>query len=320
MPAYAADPSQNRIRMVSSTKSEELFNDIAINLLNGRSRFVSLDHMVKILKDYEIVEICSDDIAPARDIILREVAFRMLKHHYLPRVGDKIKVYKQGQEFTEEATPKGYIGLETSIYLPVEVATIKDENQIKTIYWNNLVMQISSVIEKLWLKRVGYKTQEATGLKNEEAIIEAALLLRKRYISGEDISDYLDKQALSGKIVMAAEGRIDLWQKEGVVDRKGVPLLAEIIIQYVVLSNPNDAARLASEIKVLRGTRDLKDALRNRIVDSTETIKAYNPADYGAFAMLQSLFNDMSAYFSFLSGKRLEEADSKDVEMSRHSA
>lgn len=319
---YAADSEHFEIGEVSSKKSEQLFIEIAIGLLNGETRFVSLDNMIRILKDYEIVELQSEDIEPAKEIILKEVAFRMLKQHYLPRIGDKIKVYKSQKEFLRETgiRPAKTDRPGTVISLPLEIATIKDCQQLKTIHWRNLVAQISTVIEKLWLKRIGYEGQPPGNAAEERVLLEAVGLLRRKYIQGEDIAGRLKAASPAGHMVKAAEERIEQWLKEESIHKDDIPVLTELVIQYIIHSNPRKASYISRELKALRDISDLKAALRHRIISTAENIKSYNPADYGVLAMLQSLLNEISSRFSFFSNNKTDYPANINFKESRHSA
>lgn len=319
---YAGNSDYCEIREMSSKKSEQLFIEIAISLLNGKSRFVSLDNMVKILKDYKIVELQSKDIEPAEDIILKEVAFRMLKQHYLPRIGDKIKVYKCQRQFQKDAGIHyaGADSLETAIRLPLEVATVKDRDQLKTIQWTNLVMQISTVIEKLWLNRIGYTIHAPDDISKAKVLVEAAGLLRRKFIQGEEIKGLIKKGSPANKIVRVAEEKIESWLKEGIILEKDVPSLTEMMIQYIIHSNPRKVSYISRELQGLRDISSLKEELRHRIINTTENIKNYNPADYGVFAMLQSLLNEISSRFSLFSNNDTEYPPNIDFRESRHSA
>lgn len=319
---YAENSDYCEIGEMSSKRSEQLFIEIAINLLNGKSRFVSLDNMVRIIKDYNIVELQSREIEPAKEIILKEVAFRMLKQHYLPRIGDKIKVYKSQGQFQRDTGihPVGGDSFETAISLPLEIATIKDRDQLKAIHYTNLVMQISTVIEKLWLKRIGYATHPSSSIANEKTLLEAADLLRREFIQGEDIKDHLKKESDTNHIVKIAEQKLESWLREGVIHKKDVPPLTELIILYIIHTNPRKVTYISQELKDLRDIGSLKEALRHRIINTTENIKSYNPADYGAFAMLQSLLDEISTRFSLFSNNDTKQPTSIDFKESHHSA
>lgn len=318
----AADSERFEIGEISSKKSEQLFIEIAMGLLNGKTRFVSLDNMVRILKDYEIVELQSADIEPAKEIILREVAYRMLKQHYLPRIGDKIRVYKRQKEFLRETgiRPTNTNMLGTAINLPLEMAAIKDSQQLKTIHWKNLVTQISTVIEELWLNRIGYKSHAPGNVTEEKVLLEAVGLLRRKYIQGEDITGHLRLASPAGDMVKAAEEKIEGWLKEESIPKEDIPVLTELVIQYIIHSNPRKAAYISGELKGLRGVSDLKAALRHRIISTAENVKSYDPADYGVLAMLQSLLNEISSRFSFFSNDKTEYPANINFKESRHSA
>lgn len=319
---YAGNPDSHDISEMSSKKSEQLFIEIAIKLLNGKTRFVSLDNMVKILKDYNIVELQSKDIEPAEEIILKEVAFRMLKQHYLPRIGDKIKVYKYQQQFQRETgiRPGGGDSFETAIRLPLEIATVKDREQLKAIHWANLVMQISTVIEKLWLRRIGYAGYPSGHAADEKTLLEAAGLLRRKFIQGEDITDLLKEESDANRIVKITGQKIEGWQREGIIDKRDVPAVTELIIPYIIHTTPGKVSHISRELRDLRDIGSLKEALRHRIIITSENIKSYNPADYGVFAMLQSLLDEISASFSLFSNNDTTQPASIDFKESRHSA
>jgi len=321
---YADNAKHGKIREMSSRKNEQAFNKIAIDLVNGKSRYVSLDSMVGVLKSYQVVEFSSEDVKSAQDIIMKEVAFRMLKQHYLPRVGDKIRVYKLENEFSADTgVPNTYAGSHnTAIRLPLELATIQDEDKLQTIYWADLVMQISAVIERLWLKRISQLNPDRTDGRSENSLLDAAFYLRVKFLQQKESQDSLmieDRAAHA--IVRAAEERIEEWLNDGVVSQESLPAVAEMIIQYIILSGSVSPSEIASELKRLESVDSLKEALLGRINRVADSIKNYNPADYAVFAMLQSLVNEVSSYPGLtpvsVKDRPLNIIDSKK---SRHSA
>lgn len=319
--SYAADPDYFEIRGMSSRRNEQLFDKIAIDLLNGKSRFVSLDNMVKILHEFEVVEFHSKDIEPAKDIILKEVAFRMLKSHYLPRAGDKIRVYRLQKEFqADDGThPKGGGGFETTIRLPLEAAKIKDRSNLAAIHYSSMVAQISTAIERLWLKRIGHTSFQG-GLDDEKAILNATVLLRRKFIQEENIDGILTKYPAISDVVQAASEMLEGWLCKGVIIKKDLPAITEISIQYIVLSNPVDISAVVESLKGMDDVNDLLEALLHRIKGASESIKNYDPADYGAFAMLQSLLNEISDYSSRHTATTTDRPINIDFRESHHSA
>lgn len=318
--SYAADSDHYEIRGMSSRRNEQLFDKIAIDLLNGKSRFVSLDNMVEILQEFKVVEFHSKDIEPAKDIILKEVAFRMLKSHYLPRAGDKIKVYRLQQELQADVGihPQATSGFETVIRLPLEVAKIKDSSNLAAIHYSSMVTQISTAIERLWLKRIGHISFQG-GLDDEKAILNATVLLRRKFIQEEDIDDILARYPAINDVVQAACEMLEDWLSKGAINKKDLPALTEMAIQYIVLGNPVEVSTVVKSLKGLDDVNDLLEALLHRIRGASENIKNYDPADYGAFAMLQSLLNEISDYSSRYTATTTDRPISIDFRQSRHS-
>ncbi|MFH1868028.1 MAG: hypothetical protein ABH843_03555 [Candidatus Omnitrophota bacterium] len=293
----AEDLGQYEIRGMSSRKNGQLFDKITIDLLNGKSRFISLDNMVDILREFKVVEFHSADIEPAESIILKEVAFRMLKSHYLPRPGDKIKVYKlqDGLSSPNGARSQSASSLEASIILPIEASEIKDNNELAAIHWSNMSSQISTAIEKLWLRRVGQVSFQCSR-ENEKILLDATVLLRRKFIQDENIDEILERYPAIRDVVSAAAEKLEHWLEEGAILREDAPVLAEMAIQYIILSNTENVSEIIRDLNGFKDLDDLLEALLYRIKFASEKIKNYDPSDYGAFAMLQSLLNEISYY------------------------
>ncbi|MFC1807607.1 hypothetical protein ACFL0T_04490 [Candidatus Omnitrophota bacterium] len=295
----ADDLSQHKIRVMSSKRNDRIFDDMAVDLLNGKSRFVSLDDMVKILKEYGVIQLHSEDIGPAREIILKEVAFRMLKQHYLPYPADKINVYRQQRRPSSNANVlSSYLGrnLEPSIYLPLDTATVKDNEKLKTLYWSDLVAQISTSIDKLRLNRISDKEQSEASYFAHESRLSAAQLLRRGFVQQEDIEEPLQKETDDVKVIVsAANQKLKKWIDEGSIESDDTPVIAEIVTQFIVMSSGTNTTGLISNIDSMEGVDDLRDAILICVRDTTELIQRCNPSDYAAFAMFQSLINAISS-------------------------
>ena len=322
VPLYADDSVYGRIREVSSKRNDRLFNKIAIDLVNGKCRQVSIDRMVELLKQYEIVELDSKEIEPAQDIILREIAFRMLNEHYLPRVGDKIHVYRQQSEFSAGlgiAPPADRIK-EVSIQLPLEAATVKDQNRLKAIYWTDMVMQVTSAIERLWVSRLNQQNMSIDAGNHDELLLEAAKVIKARYSQSQQ-GDYTSKDPSVARIADAAEGRLNSWVADGSIKKEDLPALANIIRQYVLLSGSLSVSRIVAELESFKNVGSLQEAIFWRISEATAVIKRSNPSDYAIFAMFQSLMNEVASQITRISRSGNNQSDTLKAQIKgpRHS-
>jgi hypothetical protein len=278
-----------KIRQVSSRKSERLFNQIVIDLMNGKSRYASIDKMVDILKDYQIVDFCTNEQDSIQEIVIKEVAFRMLKQNYVPMCGDKIKIYKLQQSALTDA---GIDCLNTrGREVLVGLSLSEGDNQLRAINWSNLVIGVSVAIENLRLRRMRYTTAPLDN-NDEKQILQAVAILRSKYIDDKSeigISSVYSVSLLVGII----EEKINSWAKGAEVLAEDADTLAALFIQYLILSNPSSVLDIADEIKGIRNIEDLKTALIIKIKNITDFIKNNKPVDYGALAMLQGLLNEI---------------------------
>lgn len=320
--SYADDARHWKIRKMSIKQNEQLFDGLAIQLLNGNSRFVSLDDMVQILKDYDIVDFRSQDAEDVKDIVLNEVAFRMLKQNYLPRVDDRIKVYKSQQAFASETGvyDKGPDLLQTDIILPMDSATVKDAQQLKTLYWSSMVNQVTSVVEKLWLRRIGYSAY--TSGDEIEAVLEAAQMLRKKFIQRQDISDYKPQNSSSSAILQVAQDKIGSWLTENQIRVSDLPVLTEMFIQYMMHTHPAEVVILCRDIQALNTIDELCTAINLKIGNTSELVRRSSPSDYGVLAMLQGLLNEISNRFLLFASKPGNDTRARNIQLqqSRYSA
>jgi hypothetical protein len=306
---------------MSSRRNERLFNKIAINLLNGKSRFIPLDNMIKIIRDLQVLEFDSKEAAALKEIISREIAFRMLKEHYLPKAGDKIRVYKVYQEFDKginiSAERIGNRGV--NIILPIDTATVKDRNRLKTICWNDLVTQITAGIHRLWLNRIGSASAQLLKRDDSEGFFEAAYILKKKFIQQEEI---LQSRPTPNRIAEAVENKLNLWLSKGIITKEDSLILAELFIQDILLSGSMKSEHIVKEINALADAQSLRELLLLKIQLATEAIKSYDPKDYAAFAMLQSLLNEISQKFDQISVISKKDSLGMNIDASRpsHSA
>jgi hypothetical protein len=295
------DAVGGRIRVMSSKKNEAIFNRIAIDLLNGNSRYVCLDTMIELLNDYEIVEFSSPEIEPAKEIILKEVAYRMLKYHYLPRIGDKIQISRyQQQEMSDTGIRSDdFDHMEPVVMLPVKEAVIKDDDRLKAIYWPDMVAQISSAIQKLWLKRIRPNQDHLQRPNGEMSIFNAAVIVENKLIKKDDnFTDYRSSDHSADDIVCAAEEKLIEWEEEGYITSEDMPMIAEMFKQFIILSNPSGAAKLPDELHMLSDTDSLRRGVLAKIKTASEIMQ---PSDYAGLAMLQSLIDEVISCFSHIS-------------------
>jgi len=294
--ALAGEARGGRIRVMSSKKNDFLHNKLTIDLVNGRSKYISLDNMVNLIKGYGVIEFSSSDTMAAKEILLKEVAYRMLKYHYLPRVGDKIRVHRQQTAFDRDAGihPVQAEG-PPQILIPLEVAEVADKNKLKTLYWSDLVLQISSAIEKMWLNRIRHLSSSPNNVYVEKSLLEAALLLRKKYIQSDAKESSGEQLSYDAEMIVAAcERKLNTWLAEGKILEQSVSTVAEMLIRFIILSDAAGAGRVVTELNSLEGVDMLSRELVSRIRGASESVKAHNPDDYAAFAMLQSLLNDIT--------------------------
>jgi len=280
---------------MSAKKNSQLHNKLAIDLVNNRVKYISLDNMIDLIGDFELLQILSDEVLPAKEILLREISFRMLKQHYLPRAGDRISIYRKGIELDEAgqllpAIKKGG----PQIWIPLEAVGSADENRLRTLYWSDLVLQISACIDRLWLDRIRSIAHDARSLDAEEALFEAAVILRKKYIQNQDVDDlYKRIKPDAKKIVSACSLKIRYWTRARYIDKEHVPTIAEMLIRLLILSNGQSCKNIVSDIDSLTNLNILNASLIGKIRSASEALKQHSPEDIGVFAMLQSMLNDI---------------------------
>jgi hypothetical protein len=162
-----------------------------------------------------------------------------------------------------------------------------------------MITQVSASVEKLWLNRILLVNNSLKDKVNQSDIVEAAVLLRKKFIQQQELSQQaLTKNPAALEIVVASKQRFISWTKAGLVDEQDIPALAEMMIQFIILSGDNDARNIADQIRAFKDPDSFNEALLNRIKKTSDVIKNYNPTDYAAFAMLQSLLDEVSDNFS----------------------
>ena len=76
---------------------------------------------------------------------------------------------------------------------------------------------------------------------------------------------------------------------------------------------------ISSNISSLDNIGQLKGVLIERIREASEAIKNYNPDDYTAFAMLQSLLTEISENFPILPANTSKNPPATEIHQPRHS-
>jgi len=306
-PSFADNVGHSEIRSASLRKNDRMYNKMAIDLVNGKSRQVSIDRMIRVLKKYNVVEFGFDHMDPTKDLILREVAFRMLKDHYLPRASDRIKVHRRSSDFSKEAGIHSYnkSTFQPKLELAVGVATIKENKKMDTLYWADMVSQVSSAVEMLWANRINNSDPEVSDSYDRISLIEALGILNNKYLLERPLlsKDSLAEKPASKEIIKAIDEVLNRWHSEGSISNKEIPVLALLIKQYVLLNISSDPVAIAMQIKQIKDISVLHDLLIERINVITQYIKINNPSDYAAFAMLNSLLSEISDHIYSLSKK-----------------
>ncbi len=303
--SFADSVGHSDIRGASLRKNDRMYNKMAIDLVNGRSRHVSIDRMIRLLKKYNVVEFGFDHMDPTKDLIIREVAFRMLKDHYLPRVNDRIKVHRHSNDFFREAGVhfSNKSTFQPKLELSVGVATIKENKKMDTLYWADVVSQISLAVEMLWANRINSSSPEVSN-DNKRLLIEVLEFLNSKYLLEKPLNKIKATEKASTKgIIKAIDEVLKRWDSEGIIFDKEIPVLALIIKQYVLLNISSDPAVIARQIKDMKDINVLHDLLMERINVVKQSIKISNPSDYAAFAMLNSLLSEISDHIYDLSKK-----------------
>ncbi len=306
-PSFAESGGHSDIRSASLRKNDRMYNKMAIDLVNGKSRHVSIDRMIRLLKKYNVVEFGFAHMDPTKDLIIREVAFRMLKDHYLPRASDRIKVHRQSNDFFKEAGVhfSNKSTFQPKLELSVGVATIKENKKMDTLYWADVASQISLAVEMLWANRINSTSTQASD-DNKRLLIEVLELLNNKYLLEKEkpLNKIKATEKASTKgIIKAIDEVLNRWNAEGIISDKEIPVLALLIKQYVLLNISSDPAVIARQIKDMKDIDVLRDLLLERINIVTQSIKISNPSDYAAFAMLNSLLSEISDHIYDLSKK-----------------
>ncbi len=293
----AQDSVYDKIRQASSRRSQALFNDIAIDLLNGKTRQIPVNKMMKLLKNLEVIEFSSSDLNPVREIIMREVAFRMLNNHYIPRIGDKITVHRGYKAFDSDS---GF-----SLRLPFDEITVKNKDRLKTLFWGDLVAQISLVIDRLWLSRIETENIELTLQKiPKKSLIRAITYIDSKYSSNKKaVGSNINQDIAALAIFNATEDSIEFWLGNSLILNEDLPTFIKLIKQFICLSVNSDYKTISKELRNIKSISALKSALINKVSDTVVELKSTSSTDYAAFAMLQSLLNDISRDILFLSGR-----------------
>jgi hypothetical protein len=303
-PSFSENTSFGRIRESSLRRNEGICNKMAIDLVNGKSRQISIDRMISLLKKYDVVGFVSNDMDPAKDIILREVAFRMLKHHYLPRAGDKIRVYMYSKEISKEAGmhPAGNSMLQPELKIAINAVTIKESRKMNTLYWADIVSQISSAIEMLWVNRINGSGPVSFDSSNHVSLFKVLGVLKSRYLLEKPVNKPgLYKRSAVKIVVEAADEVLNRWLSRGIISDEEIPVSALLIKQYILLNISSDPVAIARQIKGLDDVNILYNALVERIDTITQCIKINNPSDYAVFAMFHSLLSEISDHILSLS-------------------
>ena len=307
-PSFSGNTGFGRIRESSLRRNDRAYNKVAIDLLNGKSRQVSIDRMISLLEQYNVVEFASDDMVPVKDMILREVAFRMLKDHYLPRIDDKIKVYRYANDVRNEPDidhAHNYL-VYPELKLTVGAAVIKESKQMHTLYWTDIVSQISSAVEILWINRIHRSDIISLANNDQASLFEVLGVLKSKYLLEKSVNKPTLYKEPSAKIVVEATDEVlSRWSAKGIIVDKEVPVLALLIKYYILLNIASNPAVIARQIKQLKDVNILHNVLIERIGMITQYIKVNNPSDYAVFAMLQSLMYEISDHVLSLSGNSL---------------
>jgi len=296
-PSFSENTGHGKIRELSLRRNDRIYNKMAIDLINGKSRQVSIDKMISLLKKYNVVEFTSDDMDPTKDLILREVAFRMLKDHYIPQIDDRIRVYRYSKDLAAET---GIYSDNKSMLLPkvelsVGAATIKESKKMSTLYWADVVSQISSAVELLWINRINSSAPISSDNNNQASLFEVLGVLDSKYLYEKPTNKRGASNRSAAKIVVeAADEVLDSWSSKGIITDEEIPVLALLIRQYVILNISSDPIAVARQIKAFMNINILHNALMERIDVITQCIKVSNPSDYVVFAMLHSLLSEIS--------------------------
>ena len=313
MPAYPSNRNVGRIRGTSSRANEKIYNKIAIDLVNGKTSSISIDNMTRLLKNYDIVQFDHALNASARAMIIKEIAFRMIRSQYLPRMDDKIRVYRQSAELAKNAIPhkrnmaaypSAAHGYKASLVLPVDYARITENRTIDTLRWPEVSSQASSAIENLWISRLQDSSDDPIRQQEKDNLIDVLGWLKAVYdneiiYGAETVPDALKDNVLYGAIQFLFQS----WQLKGVVSRENLPSIAALLRQYIILSSSDSIDKLANDVRAFKGVHSLHNALIQKVYDVSQYIKQNNPSDYAMLAMLQAMLSDISDKVSMVSSE-----------------
>ena len=307
--SYSSNHNIGRIRDNSSRQDNRIYNKIAIDLVNGKANNISIDNMSRLLKNYNIVQFGQRVNSSVRGMITKEIAYRMIKNHYLPRLNDKIEVYRQSVELSKQVdlhvrqvVPYPVSGYKPSLILPLDYARIKEDKTVDTLHWPDMASQVSSAIENLWINRIQAATNEPAQQKENKALVAVLSELKLIYDNqgmyvSEAASEILKDNVLYQALVFIFES----WQITGVISKENMPLLAVLLREYIILNSSDDLNKLARDVKGFKDLNSLHNALLRSIDGISLDIKQNNPSDYATLAMLQSMLSDISDKFSIMS-------------------
>jgi hypothetical protein len=237
----------------------------------------------------------------------------MIRSYYLPRVDDKIKVYKQEAELTRNAMPgTRYTSMysptehahEASLVLPIDYARVSKNRSIGTLRWPEISSQVSFAIENLWINRVQGLVGNAINHRESKDLIEVLNQLKLIHDNEVIYNIVLIPDMLKGNILYEAiEFVFQLWQIKGIVSEKNLPPLAALLRQYIILNSSESLDKLARDIRGFDDIHSLHNGLLQRIYSVSQDIKQNNPSDYAVLAMLQAVLNDISDRVSMLSSE-----------------
>jgi hypothetical protein len=304
---YASNENIGRIRGNSVRQNERIYNKIAIDLVNGKSTSVSIDNMSRLIKNYNIVKFDQHVNPKTQDMIIREIAYRMIRNNYLPRVNDTINVYKQAMALSKDATPhvrqaSQYPGYKASLVLPIDNARIKENKVIDTINWDEVADQASSAIESLWMERM--RSSSSALAANDENGTMIAVLSELKIICDEysgSTYEFTTDKLKGNALYNAIRSVFKSWELKGMVSKNELPVIGSLIRQYIILNSSSDTHKLARDIEGFKDVNSLHSALITRIDFISQVIKQKDPSDYAAIAMLQAMLNDISAKISIIS-------------------
>jgi hypothetical protein len=302
-PCYAAKTDYNKIKGFSSKQNQRIYNKMAIDLVNNQSKHISVDEMIKLIKGYDVVKFDADSSVSARDMIIREIAYRMIKQNYLPRIGDQIRVYKQTQHFSSQIglKPKDVYGYQAHLLLPMDTALIKHNKTINTIHWVNTALQASSAIEKLWVNRINNFNAQNSVNADASQLFSTLDTLRLKYDMLDSYADFVNQDNTDeNSLLQAVEAKIEQWYLKGAVSKENLPVLASLLKQYILLSSQCQPFDIEAHISGFKDIDSLRRALISRIEIVMNDIKEKDPSDYAAIAMLQGLLKDITDKLSIL--------------------